>query len=114
MRTKVLLSAILVVVGLSFGYSVGWLPSVIDVAHAEKKKDVETLPGPAPSAQCKKQCATQHTACSGRCRGLEPQLTVCQERCANAFDECVKKCDQMPTSLLDSQEGLDQVCLLSE
>jgi len=89
MRTKVLLSAILLVAGLSFGYSIGLLPWVIDVAHAEKKKDVDTLPGPAPSAQCKKQCATQETACSGRCHGLEPQITLCQERCSKAFDECV-------------------------
>ena len=113
MLTKALLSAIFVV-SLSFGSSAGLFPSIIDVAHAEKKKDIETLPGPAPSAQCKKQCATQHTACNGRCRGLEPQITRCQEGCSKAFDECVKKCDQMPTSLLDSQEGRDQVCLLSE
>ena len=113
MLKKVLLSVIFVV-SLSFGHSAGWLPWVIDVAHAEKKKDVETLPGPAPSAQCKKQCATQQTACSGRCRGLEPQITACQERCLKAFDECVKKCDQMPTSFLDSQGEFDQVCLLSE
>jgi len=113
MLTKTLLSAIFVV-ALSFGYSVGLFPWVIDVAHAEKKKDTETLPGPPPSAQCKKQCATQQTACNGRCRGLEPQITRCQEGCLKAFDECVKKCDQMPTSLLDAQKEFDLVCLLSE
>ena len=113
MLTKALLSAILVV-SLSLGSSAGWLPSVIDVAHAEKKKDTETLPGPPPSAQCKKQCATQQTACNGRCRGLEPQIIRCQEGCVKAFEECVKKCDQMPTSLLDAKAELDQVCLRSE
>ena len=113
MLTKALLSAIFVV-SLSFGSSAGWLPSVIDAAHAEKQKDTKTLPGPAPSAQCKKQCATQNTACNGRCRGLEPQILRCQEGCLKAFEECVKKCDQMPTSLLDAQKDFDQVCLVSE
>lgn len=113
MRTKALLGAIFVVVGLYFS-SMGLLPSVIDVAHAEKEKDTETLPGPAPSALCKKQCATQATACKGRCRGLEPQITLCQERCSKAFDECVQKCDRTPTSLLDFRDELDQVCLLSK
>lgn len=113
MRTKVLLSAIFAV-SLSFGYFAGLFPGVIDVAYAEKKKDTETLPGPAPSAQCKKQCATQQTACNGRCRGLEPQLTLCQERCAKAFDECVKKCDQMPTSLLDFPEEIRTVALQAQ
>lgn len=111
MRTKIWLSAFAVIVSLSFCDAGKLLTWTIEEVHAEKSKDIPLLPGPAPSAICKKNCATQQTACSGRCRGLDPQVTICQEKCAKAFEECVKKCDQLPTSLLDSPEYSAQLCL---
>ena len=114
MQTKVLLGMIFIAACLFFSNLVGLSSGVVDIAHAEKKKDTVIPPGPAPSAQCKKQCAVQETACKGRCRGLEPQVTICQERCSKALDECVQKCDQIPTSLLDYQEKHDQIRLSSE
>lgn len=115
MHTKIWLSALAVIVSLSFGDAGKLLTWTLEEVHAADTKDTQQLPGPAPSATCKKNCATQQTACSGRCRGLEPQVTRCQESCAKTFDECVKKCDQLPTSLLDSPEDSAQLCLsLSE
>lgn len=111
MRAKILLSSFIVVVSLSFGFTGGLLSWSPKTVHAADTKGTKQLPGPAPSAVCKKNCATQQTACNAGCRGLDPQVTLCQEKCAKAFDECVKKCDQLPTSQLDSPADSDQLCL---